>query len=246
MKFVIPSLGRSSMINEKTLQVLKNYNINKQDIYVFVIKEEYDSYRNKIDKDINIIIGKKGISEQRSFISNYFNNNEKIVSLDDDITKILELKENKLVQIESLKELSEKAFDLLEGNGMIGIYPTANPFYMSETLSNDLKFCIGQLRWFYNTQEIESKRTYTLLEDYEVSLLYCLEKKCLRFNNICVKADYNKLCGGLKNVVNRDFKAKQEEVNRFYEQYKKYCFISDRETKTGRKIDIRFKSKIKL
>ena len=127
---------------------------------------------------------------------------------------------------------------------MVGVYPTDNPYYMSQSVSTDLKFCIGQMRMFYNTREIESTRNYKLLEDYETSLKYWLEKKIIRFNNICLKADFNKLAGGLKTTCNRDFHTKALEVDRFYQQYKPYCFVSDRLTKTGRKIDIRFKSKL--
>ena len=111
-------------------------------------------------------------------------------------------------------------------------------------ISTDLKFCIGQMRMFYNFRAIENKRTYKLLEDYETSLKYWLEKKIIRFNNICLKADFNKLAGGLKTTCNRDYHSKALEVDRFYNENKAYCFVSDRLTKTGRKIDIRFKNKL--
>ena len=110
MYFVIPSLARHSIINEKTLKLLNNYNITKNSIYVFVVEEEYEKYRKEIDKDINIIVGEKGIAEQRAFISRYFNEGEKLVSLDDDISKIYELKNNKLIELDNLYKLCDKAF----------------------------------------------------------------------------------------------------------------------------------------
>tara|TARA_R110002126_G_scaffold141309_1_gene286390 strand:- start:65 stop:817 length:753 start_codon:yes stop_codon:yes gene_type:complete len=244
MKFVIPSLSRYNIINNKTLKLLSDYNISKKVIYVFVIQEEFELYRAEIDKDINIVIGVKGISEQRAFISNYFNEGEKLVSLDDDITKILKLQGKILLKLDSLKDLCEEAFMKLNGRGVAGVYPTKNPYYMSDTISSDLKFCIGQMRMFYNTQAIENSRNYTLLEDYETSLKYWLDKKIIRFNNIALEADFNKLAGGLMSICNRDFYTKQLEVDRFYEQYKPYCYISDRLTKKGRKIDIKFKCKL--
>ena len=244
MKFCIPSLARSSIINKKTLKLLSDYNIPKKDIYVFVIEEEYNKYREIVDKDINVIVGDRGIGQQRSFISNYFNEGEKIVSLDDDITKIYELKNKKLEELDNLYKFCDKAFTLLNGEGMCGVYPTDNPYYMNENISTDLKFCIGQLRIFYNNQVIENSRKYILLEDYETSLKYWLDKKIIRFNNICVKADFNKLAGGLKSVCKRDFHTKAVEVDKFYEEYKQFCFVSDRLTKEGRKIDIRFKNKL--
>jgi hypothetical protein len=244
MKFVIPSLARYSIINNKTLKLLSNYNVSKKDIYVFVVQEEAELYREEVDPDINIVVGVKGISQQRAFISQYFNEGQKLVSLDDDISKIYELNNHKLIELDSIQRLCTKAFKLLDGEGMAGVYPTDNPYYMSHTLSTDLKFCIGQMRMFYNTRAIENSRTYKLLEDYETSLKYWLEKKIIRFNNICLKADFNKLAGGLKTTCNRDYHSKAVEVDRFYQQYKSYCFVSDRLTKTGRKIDIRFKNKL--
>tara|TARA_R110000823_G_scaffold213554_1_gene343444 strand:+ start:405 stop:1148 length:744 start_codon:yes stop_codon:yes gene_type:complete len=245
MKFVIPSLARYSIINNKTLKLLNNYNVPKKDIYVFVVEEEAELYREQIDPEINIVTGKKGIAEQRAFISNYFNEGEKLVSLDDDISKIYELHNNKLIELDSIYKLCDKAFTLLNGQGMAGVYPTDNPYYMSHNISTDLKFCIGQMRMFYNTQAIENSRTYKLLEDYETSLKYWLEKKIIRFNNICLKADFNKLAGGLKTTCNRDYNTKALEVDKFYNENKVYCFVSDRLTKAGRKIDIRFKNKLK-
>ena len=164
MKFVIPSLARYSIIKKKTLKLLNDYNISKKDIYVFVVEEEYDKYKEEIGIDINIVVGERGISEQRAFISSYFNEGEKLVSLDDDISKIYELKNNKLIKLESLYKLCDKAFSILGGVGMVGVYPTDNPYYMSQSVSTDLKFCIGQMRMFYNTQSIENSRNYKLLE----------------------------------------------------------------------------------
>ncbi len=245
MKFVIPSLARYSIINNKTLKLLSDYNVSKKDIYVFVVEEEAELYREQIDPEINIVVGVKGISQQRAFISSYFNEGEKLVSLDDDISKIYELFNGKLTELDSIYKLCDKAFTMLNGEGMAGVYPTDNPYYMSHTISTDLKFCIGQMRMFYNSHATENSRTYKLLEDYETSLKYWLEKKIIRFNNICLKADFNKLAGGLKSTCNRDYHTKALEVDKFYNENKSYCFVSDRLTKTGRKIDIRFKNKLK-
>ena len=247
MKIVIPSLSRPEILKSRTLSTLEKYKIPKKSIYIFVIEEQLDLYKNIIGNEYNIIVGVLGISEQRAFISNYFEEGERLVSMDDDIKKILELKmkDNKkyLEDIEDFNKLIQHAFRLidLEKASCCGVYPTDNPYYMSFQYCNNLKFCIGQLRFFLNNKSIEASRRYKLLEDYETSLKYFLkDKKIIRLNNICLEAAYNCLRGGLNSITDRSYETKKEEVYKFYEEYEMYCHIKDRETKSGMKIDIQF------
>ena len=50
--------------------------IPKDNIYIFVIDEEYDAYASVLSDDYHIIVGERGIANQRNFISNYFNINQ--------------------------------------------------------------------------------------------------------------------------------------------------------------------------
>ena len=244
-KIVIPSLTRIDILKERTLKTLEKYKIPNEKIYIFVVEEEANAYRKKLHGGYNIIIGKKGIAEQRSFISNYFKNEDYLITMDDDIRNIYELtyrdEKKTLKPITCFLSLIDKVYNILseEMATCCGIYPVKNAFFMSPGHSTNLKFCIGQLRFFINNQEIESSRTYKLLEDYEITLKYYLEdKKIVRLNHICLDADYGKLPGGLSSITNRKFQAKAKEVDQFYNDYAVYCFVKDRETKAGRKIDI--------
>lgn len=82
-KIAIPSYSRSDIIKNKTLNTLERFNIPKSLIYIFVVQEEYDLYNSL---DYNVIVGNKGLINQRKFIENYFNENELIICIDDDIT----------------------------------------------------------------------------------------------------------------------------------------------------------------
>tara|TARA_R110000850_G_scaffold26021_1_gene74839 strand:- start:1415 stop:2200 length:786 start_codon:yes stop_codon:yes gene_type:complete len=249
-KIVIPSLSRIDIIKERTLKTLEKYNIPKEKIFIFVVEEESDAYTKELHGDYNIIIGKKGIAEQRSFISNYFDNTDYLITLDDDIKNIFELtytNEKKILKpITCFTTLIAEVYSILlkEMTTCCGIYPVKNAYFMSPGYSTNLKFCIGQLRFFINNQEIESSRTFKLLEDYEITLKYYLEDtKIIRLNNICLDADYGKLPGGLSSIANRKYLAKAKEVDEFYTNFSVYCFVKDRETKEGRKIDIGFRKK---
>ena len=244
-KIVIPSLSRVDILKKRTLAMLDKHNINKSIVYIFVVWEEANAYTKELHNAYNIIVGEKGIAEQRSFISNYFPEDQPLISLDDDIKDIYELQGKVLKPLKDLSKLFKNTFNLLEFEGCrcAGIYPIKNPFYMKHHYSVNLSFCIGQVRFFLNTREIETLREYKLLEDFETSLYYCVYNgKIIRLNNICADADYNKLTGGLGSISNRNYKEKKKEVLKFYNQYQDFCWVNDRVTSSGeKKIDIRFK-----
>ena len=99
IKFVIPSYNRPNKI--KTIELLKKNNIDIKQIYIFVVEEEFEEYK-KHYPEYKIIIGEKGLVNQREFINNYFKEGTKIVSMDDDIFAIRQFNE-----IEGVKTLTD-------------------------------------------------------------------------------------------------------------------------------------------
>jgi hypothetical protein len=88
MKIAIPSYKRADILINKTLPMLKSYNIEDDEIDIFVGNvEEYEIYKEALDNDINIIVGEVGMSNIRMFMSCYYNEGEEIVYIDDDIEK---------------------------------------------------------------------------------------------------------------------------------------------------------------
>jgi hypothetical protein len=85
---VIPSYNRADLLNRKTLKVLNEYHIPRDVIYVFVAnKEEEEIYKKTLNPDYygHLIVGVKGLKNQRNFISSYFKEGQEILNLDDDI-----------------------------------------------------------------------------------------------------------------------------------------------------------------
>ena len=248
MKYIIPTIKRSTIIKNRTLALLKRHGIKPKDIYLFCVGEEGDisNYIKTLHGEgYNIIQGKKGIGPQRNFMSNYFEEGEALVTLDDDVEEIYDrCSPKRLTPIKSLTDLVNKMFDILdkENATCCGVYPIKNPFYMKEGYTTNLKFCIGQFRCFYNIKEIETSRKYKLLEDYEISLKHFLTSgKIIRFTDICLKANYASLGGGLSSVADRRYIVKKKEVEEFYNDFSVYCSVYDRPTDSGQKIDIRFR-----
>jgi len=105
---VIPSYNRADLLNRKTLKVLNEYHIPRDVIYVFVAnKEEEEIYKKTLNPDFygHLIVGVKGLKNQRNFISSYFKEGQEILNLDDDIggLKILKHKSS----LKTLKKVNK-------------------------------------------------------------------------------------------------------------------------------------------
>ena len=226
VKYVIaiPSYKRWNELSKKTLPTLKRNNINKKNIYIFVAnKTEEKKYKNQLDPKTyhKIIIGKKGLVQQRKFISQYFPEGKMIVSLDDDIHKILRLtKNNKLVELTNLNQFIIKAFNILKEKKLYlwGVYPVNNAFFMKDKVTTDLRFIIGVMHGYINRHD---SKLYPSLksvgkEDIEQSILFYLKDRgVLRFNNITFRTVYN-APGGLGTDRYQMNKNAQEYLHKKY------------------------------
>jgi hypothetical protein len=90
----IPSYQRSKTIYQKTLTTLLNGKVNPNKITIFVAnQQEKEEYETNLPKSSykEIIIGEKGITPQRIFISKHYPANTHIFSVDDDIRGFYEI-----------------------------------------------------------------------------------------------------------------------------------------------------------
>jgi hypothetical protein len=224
-KIAIPSYKREKILLQKTLPTLLNSKIKPKYIYIFVANsQEKRSYEETIPRDMynKIIIGKKGIANQRNFIRNYFNTGEYIVSMDDDIEGVMKfINEKRLSKINNLDGFFKKAYKLINKNNIFiwGIYPVSNPFFMKNgrEISTDLKFLIGGLHGYIvrKDRSLNPSPKAEGKEDYEQSILYYLKDgKILRFNRITIKTKFL-APGGLDNIT------KRFEINRLAAKYLK-------------------------
>lgn len=209
---VIPSYKRSQLIQNNTLKVLEYYKINPDIIYIFVAnKTEYNQYKKQLSIKYhkNIIIGKKGLKNQRNFISNYFPEKTKIVQMDDDIKMINQLfnynsknrKMNKLKTLSNLNKFIKNSFDLIIKNKcyLWGVYPINNPYFMFDRITTDLRFIVGPFFGIINRHNKNLKLTLDEKEDSQRTLQYFVLDGCVtRFNNITIQTNYYKNKGGMQ------------------------------------------------
>lgn len=184
--------------------MLRNNNIPKEKIYIFLHNEKQKKmYETAIPSDMygKIVLTKlnKGIVGQRNYIMDYFTENQRILSLDDDLAEMLEMKNGKLVPTYRLKEIIERGFDLCEKHGytLWGVYPVANAFYMKskEEYTTDLRFIIGAFMGIINKKRHIS---LDIKHDYEQSIeAYLKDGGVIRFNHISFKTKYYNNKGGI-------------------------------------------------
>jgi hypothetical protein len=191
----IPTYNRHDVLDKKTLKTLIEGNVNKNRIFLFVAnKEQYKLYEETVPKNMynQIIIGKKGITNQRKFIAKYFTEGQYVISMDDDVEQFEILKGDKLVKLKDVDQFFIQAYNLLKKEHLFiwGIYPVRNPFFMYKNITTDLRFIIGVTFGFIvrHNKKLEPSIKAETKEDYEQTILYFkMDGGVLRFNNITTK-----------------------------------------------------------
>jgi len=196
----IPSYKRQDILIKKSLKTLKDGGVDAKKIHIFVANdEERVNYEKVVPKALygKIVVGEKGIANQRKFIVRYFPENQYVISIDDDIEQIEKMNgPTKLVKITNVDKFFQDAHAELVKNKMFiwGIYPVRNPFFMKPVVSTNLRFIIGVLRGFINrhSKDLEPSTSSEGKEDYEQSILYYKKDGgVLRYNNITTKTKFN-------------------------------------------------------
>lgn len=195
----IPTYNRYDVLEKKTLKTLMDGGVNKNKIYLFVAnKEQFKLYEENISISMykEIVIGKKGIANQRNFISNYFKKGQYVISMDDDVEQLEILRDKKLAKLTKLDDFFINAYNKLKKEGLYiwGIYPVRNAFFMYKEITTDLRFLIGVTFGFITRHETSLKPSIhsETKEDYEQTILYFnMDGGVLRFNYITAKTKFN-------------------------------------------------------
>jgi len=241
----IPSTERYDTINKRTLRFLRKHKIPRERVYIFVPPNQVQKYKVTLYNYLgyNIVSAKDGLQAQRNFISEYFEENQLILEMDDDVTIVKQMYQskngyNQLKNLECLESLILDTYMLFLEKGLTcaGIYPVCNKVFMKNTTSTHLCHLIGSFRIFLNCKICES-RMFHLLEDYEVSLKYFLKDKGLiRYNDIAIISEYMS-----PTYYERSLAEKKFEIMCFTEKYSDYCYTKK---KPNNIIDLQFKKKI--
>ena len=217
-KIVIPSYNRVDILRNKTYKLLMDYNVNEKDIYLFIVPEEIEKYKKEFP-NVNIIKTKKGFLEGKKYLLQYWKSGTKLITMDDDITKIIKLENNKLVPVKNFNDLSKLVFTEMKKTNtrLAGFYPVPNVMFMDKIkpITTDLRYIYGPLRYWIVDNNIIP--TNNAKEDFEMTIEYYKKYGgVLRFNKYSYISDYMGGKGG------RDRSKEKEDSDNFFKKYKSY------------------------
>jgi hypothetical protein len=227
---VVPSYKRAAICNAKTLSTLHQLGIPKERINVFVVKEEYNLYLSTLNPLYynQLVIGVKGLVQQRRFIELSYPEGTRIVSIDDDIQSL----NLTFSQYKSADELFTAAFEECDKQNcfLFGLYPCNNPLILqrNKEITSHLTFIIGAFYGFINQPHDEalaltiSPKYNGNKEDVERSIKYFLrDGKVLRFNRVSFKTKYYGKDGGGLGTLNDRIIPMREATLEILEAYSK-------------------------
>jgi len=237
MKYVIPSYQRVDKLKNNTLKYLDKQGISKDDIYI-VVRVDDEGY--SIFDDYNIIkTDVKGIGKTHNFITEYFEEGEYICEIDDDLTDMIDTKNE---SIENFEEVINELVSEIDGADLSygGFYSTPNPYFMKNVktkYTKDLRYMLGLIRVRKIRKDIILETNYA--EDFENCILHYIRDGGIIKNNYVAGKTNNYAKGGC-NGDGRNIETEKNDKEFLYNKYPKYCKLFQR--KNGR-WDLRLKDK---
>ncbi len=200
---VIPSYKRAEKLKSHTLELLKDF--EPDCINIFVANEnELENYKNICGEQYNYIVGEGGKANIENIITNYFDDGELLIHLDDDIIDIFEViklneKKFKRLKVDNLNTFFENAFiQMYKCNAtMWGVALPTNDLWISNNkIIKPSRLVSGQL---FGIIHDKNNIITTLLDDVERSC-YCFYNKNdnLILGRYSIKVGKNWAKGGLE------------------------------------------------
>lgn len=230
MKIAIPSYKRYDELGQKTLTFLSGMKgFCQDDITIFVADAiEFNYYYERYNV-FNIVIGEKGIVNIRNFINQYYDKDEYIVCLDDDIEGLVSLlhKDNSNLFIDAKREMDSLGLTLW------GVNAVNNTFFMKgqDEITHNLKFCIGVIHGYINKKYV-LPIDCAQKEDYVNTIMHYRDwGGVVRYNWISPKTKYYAK-GGLESKKERN--AQNEIATQYISvTYPEYCKMFRRKDSTA-------------
>lgn len=206
--FVVKSHQRVTRFAEKTLtKVIMKYGMPLERLYVFVsTDEDYNLYTKEYctNYPINIVKAPLGVAAVDNFITDYFSENQKIIYMNDDVTQVVKVVNNKFVEVpvEEFIQTIDNMFNIMEVNGITygGFYPVVNTMFMSSSpldLRTNLCLIMDPLSLVINNKSI--RITISDKSDFEKSIQHFNDRGAiLRYNRYAFKAEYYGKIGGFQ------------------------------------------------
>lgn len=228
-KVAIPSFNRYGTIKKKTLKMLIENNIPTDIITIFVANDEQKKlYEKELNNEYNIVVGVLGMSNIRNFITDYYEEGDHVVCIDDDITsiKLGDVSGKLVTKINNLNEIIINGFNLCKENNtaLWGLHPSNNcrSLKSKNIITTNLKYIVGALYGVINDRSI--KVSIDSAEDFHRSILYYQKYgKVIRMNNMSAFTTYYASGGMADNGRTKELDI--IEKTKLCELFPDYCKI---------------------
>ena len=251
-EIAIPSFDRSHILPLKTLKMLEEFKVPKHKIRIFLKDaEQYDKYILSCGEEYQYeITGQSGILATRNYLQIYYHETSKldgVLFIDDDITAFLEMGKP-LKEDQNFISLIEYFFietRMLKGR-LWAVNALNNPFYMSDSISTTLKYCIGAFKGLILDRTKDVILTdIDHFEDHLFSCEYFLEDGVVvRFNKYGISTKYFELVGGICGQMG-GMEARQAamDLNGDYmvDRYPGMCSLKHKKFGTDLRLNFRYK-----
>ena len=231
IKFVIPYFQRPLKFQEQTLSYLMKHKVPKQQIYTFLRSddEHLDEYL-KIKEVRHVVSEIKGIGKTHNYITKYFNENDFIVEIDDDLVDLIDKNRN---SVEDFLQLCYKMKMIMLHTGISygGTYQCDNTMFMSQCgeFTTDLRYMLGCLRFRFVRKDIQLETNYA--EDFENCILHYIKDVKILKNNWIAPNTNNYSQGGCDGD-GRNIDTEKEDKELLAKVYPNHCKLFQR--KNGR------------
>ena len=104
-----------------------------------------------------------------------------------------------------------------------GVYPVNNPYFMTNSITKDLRFIVGPMWGKINRKDRRLKLERNEKEDFERTLRhYKLDKAVVRFNNITISTSYYSTPGGMQAEDKDRYKEAEKSANYLVKKFPGY------------------------
>lgn len=196
-RVAIPSYKRATRLRDTTLELLRKHAVPRERIDVFVADaEEHALYLATLDPATygNLIIAVPGMGAVRNFMTDYYDEGQPILYMDDDIIDLLTLDPSFNFCYFVNRAFATCIHDRLR---LWGIYPVANKFFMRPKTTDGLNYIVGCFYGVLNNRSI--RVTLDDKEDFQRTILYFLaDGGVLRYGWVAPVTRYYKTPGGMQ------------------------------------------------
>jgi hypothetical protein len=222
MIVAIPSHRRSNLIEKLSLSFVFNVlKINPSDVFVFISdSEDYERYVPLMNKYGFKLINAntKNVRDKFNYIHKYFNQNEDVLLIEDDVKGCVSIIDR------SIKSIISNGFSTMhKHNASIwGMYPSSNKFFMQQSVTNGFAFIVANIYGFKADGDDRILVQEHSKCDYERSVLYSLYKGgVVRLNYIAPLTNNYKTKGGMQEIENR-YDVEKTACDNLVKRYPKY------------------------